>query len=212
VSGKGARQWLAAAWPPWHRRNMAADIAPVPGRVCGDCTVCCTAMAIDKPEIQKEAGVTCRYCRGGCTIQDHWPALCRDYFCGWRRLKMMDENWRPDRSGVLAEVEQAGGDMHINLVLVGNPLKTIRQPWFVDFVAASVRKGLQLSLGIPGPRGHQGASLLIATRQMWDAAGASRAQVKALLEADLTRLQTYDFPPRLIRNRGKDFGSPERAG
>ena len=165
-------------------------------------------MAIDKPEIQKEAGVTCRYCRGGCTIQDHWPQLCRDYFCGWRRLKIMDDDWRPDRSGVLAEVEQMEGALHLNLVLVANPLKTVRQPWLVDFVAQCVRGGVQLSLGIPGPPGRQGASLLITTRQMWDAAGSSRAAVKALLEDELRRLQAYDFPPRVIRHSGNDVGAP----
>lgn len=163
-------------------------------------------MAIDKPEIQKEAGVTCRHCRGGCTIQDRWPPLCRDYFCGWRRLKMMDDGWRPDRSGVLAEVEQEGNDLHLNLVLVGNPLKTVRQPWFADFVAQCVRNGVQLTLGIPGPQGRQGASLLIATKQMWEAAGLSRAKVKALLEEELKRLQAYDFPPRIIHNSGNDVG------
>jgi hypothetical protein len=168
-------------------------------------------MAIDKPEIQKEAGVTCRHCRGGCTIKDHWPPLCRDYFCGWRRLKIMDESWRPDRSGVLAEVEQEGGDIRLDLVLVANPLKTVRQPWFADFVSYCVRNGVYLSLGIPGPRGHQGASLLITTRQMWDAAGLSRARVKSLLEAELKRLQGYDFPLRAIRNSGNNVDIPQEA-
>lgn len=169
-------------------------------------------MAIDKPEIQKEAGVTCRHCRGGCTIKDHWPSLCRDYFCAWRRLKIMDDSWRPDRSGVLAEVELERGELHLSLVLVGNALKTVRQPWFVDFVAYSVRNGVQLFLGIPGPPGHQGASLPITTQQMWEAAGFSRAQVRLLLEEELKRLQAYDFPPRVIRNRGNDFGLPPSAG
>ena len=185
----------------------AIDIKPLAGRTCGECTLCCTAMAIDKPEIQKEAGVTCRHCRGGCTIKDHWPVLCRDYFCGWRRLKIMDDGWRPDRSGVLAEVEEEAGAIQLNLVLVSNPLKTVRQPWFADFVAYCVRQGVKLSLGITGPRGHQGASLQIATRQMWEAAGVSRANVKALLEAELKRLQAYDFPPRIIQNRGNDVGA-----
>ena len=182
------------------------EIKPLTGRSCGECTICCTAMAIDKPEIQKEAGITCRHCRGGCTIQDRWPALCRDYFCGWRRLNIMDDSWRPDRSGVLAEVELQGGDVFLNLVLIANPLKTVRQPWFVDFVAHCVRTGVKLSLGIPGPRGRQGASLPIATKQMWEAAGFSRAQVKQLLEAELKRLQAYDFPPRVIRHTGNNVG------
>ena len=186
-----------------------SNIAPLAGRKCGECTVCCTAMAIDKPEIQKEAGVTCRHCRGGCTIQDHWPSLCRDYFCGWRRLKIMDDNWRPDRSGVLAEVEQEGGNISVNLVLVANPLKTIRQPWFIDFVTYCVRNGVHLSLGIPGPPRHQGASLLIATRQMSEAAGISRARVRGLLEVELKWLQAYEFPLRAIRNSGNNVGSDE---
>jgi hypothetical protein len=187
--------------------RMTADaLTPLAGRTCGDCTVCCTVMAIDKPDIQKEAGVTCRHCRGGCTIKDHWPPLCRDYFCGWRRLKIMDDNWRPDRSGVLAEVELQAGVLHISLVLVANPLKTVRQPWFADFAAHCARGGVQLFLGLPGPPGYQGASLLISTRQMWEAAGISRAAVKTLLEAELRRLQTYDFPARTFRHQGHDVG------
>ena len=39
----------------------------VPVRDCGDCTVCCTWPTIDKPEIQKESGVTCKHCTAqGC--------------------------------------------------------------------------------------------------------------------------------------------------
>jgi len=190
--------------------RMTADaLTALAGRNCGDCTVCCTVMAIDKPDIQKEAGVTCRYCRGGCSIQDHWPPLCRDYFCGWRRLKIMDDGWRPDRSGVLAEAELQAGVLQISLVLVANPLKTVRQPWFADFAAHCTRSGVKLFLGLPGPPGHQGASLLISTRQMWEAAGISRAAVKTLLEAELKRLQAYEFPLRIIRNAGHDFGLRE---
>ena len=137
---------------------------------------------------------------------DHWPQLCRDYFCGWRRLKIMDEDWRPDRSGVLAEVEQSGGGIQLSLVLVDNPLKTVRQPWFADFIAYAVKSGVELYLGIPGPAGRQGASLLISTRQMLDAAKFSRARVKALLEDELRRLKAYDFPPRILHNKGNNVG------
>jgi hypothetical protein len=165
-------------------------------------------MAIDRPEIQKEAGVTCRHCKNGCAIHDTRPQLCRDYHCGWRQLAILDDSWRPDRSGVFVEVEPLEGTTGLSLVLVGNPLKTVRQPWFIDFVATGVRANVPLALGIPGPRGHQGASLLLNTEDMLAAAKSSRAEVKAVLEQELKLLRDYDFPPRVIVNTGNDLGAP----
>jgi hypothetical protein len=184
----------------------AYDIELVPGRECGECTVCCTVMAIDKPEIQKEAGVTCRHCLAGCTIYETRPALCRDYYCGWRQLPILDDSWRPDRSGVFVELEPVDDQTGLSLVLVGNPLKTVRQTWFIDFVTIGVRGDVLLLLGIPGPRGHQGASLLLNTRQMLEAARTSRTRVKDLLGKELKRLQTHDFPPRMIVHTGNNMG------
>ncbi len=186
----------------------AYDIGLVPGRSCGDCTLCCTVMAIDKPEIQKEAGVTCRHCISGCTIYDSRPALCRDYHCGWRQLGVLDDSWRPDRSGVFVELEPHEGKTAISLVLVGNPLKTVRQPWFIDFIATGIKGGLPLMLGILGPPGRQGASLQLNTEEMRAAARGSRAEVKAVLEVELKLLRAYDFPPRHITHRGNNVGAP----
>ena len=182
------------------------DLELVPGRQCGDCTVCCTVMAIDKPDIQKEAGVTCRHCVGGCTIHETRPSLCREYYCGWRQLPILDDSWRPDLSGVYVEVEPVEGATGLSLVLVGNPLKTVRQSWFIDFVATGLKMHVPLVLGIPGPRGHQGASVLLNTREMLAAARHSRGQIKDLLEKDLKRLRAYDFPKRVIVNRGNNVG------
>jgi hypothetical protein len=183
------------------------DLSLVPGRQCGDCTVCCTVMAIDKPEIQKEAAVTCRHCTAsGCAIYQSRPNLCRDYHCGWRQLPILDDDWRPDRSGVFVEVEAIEGMTGLSLVLLGNPLKTVRQPWFIDFIATGVKGDVPLSLGIPGPKGHQGASLLLNTREMIQAAHRSRGDVKNLLEKDLKRLSRYDFPRRVIAHRGNNVG------
>jgi hypothetical protein len=186
---------------------MDYKLALVPGRGCGECTVCCTAMAIDKPEIQKDAGATCRHCTAkGCAIYETRPSLCRDYHCGWRQLSILDKSWRPDLSGVFVELEPHDGQTAISLVLLGNPLRTVRQPWFIDFVATGVRGGLPLMLGIPGPPGRQGASLELNTDTMAEAARTSRAAVKAVLEAELKLLSAYDFPPRDFRNRGNNVG------
>ena len=187
--------------------DMDYKLALVPGRACGDCTICCTAMAIDRPDIQKDAGVTCRHCTGkGCAIYDTRPALCRDYHCGWRQLSILDDSWRPDRSQVFVELEPHEGRTAISLVLLGNPLKTVRQSWFIDFVVTGIRGGLPLMLGIPGPPGHQGASLQLNTEAMTNAVRTSRAAVKAVLEAELKLLSAYDFPPRYFRNHGSNVG------
>lgn len=184
------------------------DLDLVPGRVCGGCTVCCTVMAIDKPDIQKEAGVTCRHCDGGCTIYDTRPPLCRNYHCAWRQLPILDDDWRPDRSGVFVEVELVDDVTTLSLILIGNPLKTVRQSWFIDFVITGVRADVSLYMGIPGPKGFKGASLPLNTRQMFAAAGHSRARVKELLELELKRLKAHHFEPRLFAHRGHDFGRP----
>jgi hypothetical protein len=187
------------------------DLDLVPGRACGDCTLCCTVLAIDQPDIQKEAGVTCRHCRDGCAIYEARPVLCRDYHCGWRQLPILDEDWRPDRSGVFVEVEVIDGETAISMVLVGNPLKTVRQTWFIDFVITGVRANVPLHLGIPGPQGFQGASLPLNTREMTEAASNSRARTKELLEKELKRLKAFRFEPRVITNSGHAFGLEPRT-
>jgi hypothetical protein len=187
------------------------DLDPVPGRECGACTACCTVMAIDKPDIQKEAGITCRHCHGGCAIYATRPHVCQTFLCGWRQLPILDERWRPDLSGVFVEIED-GEETAISLILIGNPLKTVRQDWFLDFVITGVKGDVPLSLAIPGPPGFKGAAVTLTTRQMFDAAQLSRARVKELIEKDLKRLQTHPFEPRLFQHRGKNFGTRADEG
>jgi hypothetical protein len=163
-------------------------------------------MAIDKPDIQKAAGVLCRHCQDGCSIYEIRPQVCRSFHCGWRQLPILDDDWRPDRSGVFVEVEEIDGETAISLILIGNPLKTVRQDWFIAFVRTGVGGRVPLHLGIPGPTGFKGASLPLNTRQMFEAANTSRAQVKDLLEKELKRLKAHAFEPRVFQYRGNDFG------
>jgi hypothetical protein len=184
------------------------EIKLVPGRECGDCTICCSVPGIDKPEIQKPSGVACRHlCGGRCDIYETRPPVCRGFFCGWRQLADLDESWRPDRSGVFIEFESLDNVPGLNLTLVGNPLKTLRQPWLIDFIASGVSRNLPLLLTLPGPVGHQGAKSLLNTRQMREAASVSRGRVKDLLEVALKRLRQYDFKPHVMAHGGNDMGA-----
>jgi hypothetical protein len=185
----------------------------VAGRTCGACTVCCVAPSIDKPEIQKVSGAPCRHCLGGgCAIYDSRPPVCRSFFCAWRTVEIFDEEWRPDKSGVLPRIETEGIPGHfdfatgIGLMLVGNPLKIVRQKYFQDFVVTGVMNSVPLFLSLPGPRGHQAATVLLNTVQMRDA--IAQGSVRQALEAALAILRQWKFIPAVIIHSGNDVSGP----
>jgi hypothetical protein len=184
----------------------------VPGRSCGDCTVCCTWPTIDKPEIQKVSGTACVHCTGkGCAVYETRYPICRDYYCAWRAMEMFDESWRPDKSGVLPYVETEGigtgfnFSIGIGLMLVGHPLKIVRQRWFQDFVMTGVMNSIPLFLSIPGPRGHQAATTTLNTEEMVEA--IRHARVKEALEEAVRLLRSWDFQPVPLTHKGNDVSS-----
>jgi hypothetical protein len=184
----------------------------IPGRDCGDCTVCCTWPTINKPEIQKVSGSTCKHCTGGgCAIYETRFPVCRGYFCAWRTVDIFGEEWRPDKSGVLPYVETEGisedFDLStgIGLMLVGHAAKIIRQRWFQDFIITGVMNNVPLFLSLPGPRGHQAATVSLNTEEMVEA--IRRGTVKDALESVLRILRGWDFTPAVITYSGNDVST-----
>ena len=189
-------------------QSLHKDIL-VAGRECGECQACCIVTAIDKPEIQKMANSPCRHSLcGSCDIYEARPPVCREYYCGWRRMDLFPADWRPDKSGLFFELEAGQPPpfqpMGISIMLVGNPLKSIRQPEFIDFVARNVRSKVALFLGIPGPKGKQAARLSLNNSEVVAAANQSRAELKLSLEKILKRLQGHTFIPYAMENSGQD--------
>ena len=186
----------------------------VPGRDCGACTVCCTVPTIDQPGIQKRAGATCRHCAGGCAIYETRPEVCRNFFCAWRRMEIFGDEWRPDKSGVFSELETDIPDylmssVGVSLTLIDNPLKTIRQSWFIDFIATGIQGGVPLFLALPGPVGYKGAKVLLNTPEMTRAVSGPRAGVKTLLEKALKVLSRYTFKPHAMQYSGHDVSQAD---
>ena len=169
----------------------------VAGRDCGACTVCCTVLALDA--LNKPSGVTCSHCEKGCLIHPNRPQACRDFYCAWRMLEIFPDDWRPDLSGVFAQLEEDGippqfeQKTGIGLMLVGpHPARTLRQRWFVDFVRTSVTNNIPLFLSLPGPAGHQAARILLNDDAMRDAR-SDVDRIKSVLEKALKRLQSHKF-------------------
>lgn len=181
----------------------------IPGRDCGDCTVCCTWPTIDKSEIQKKSGTTCKHCTsGGCAIYETRFPVCRGFYCAWRSVPIFDEAWRPDKSGVMPYIETEGigpdfaFDTGIGLMLVGDADAIVRQDWFQDFVVTGVMNSIPLFLSLPGPVGHQAATASLNTQQMLDA--IRRKKVGQALAEALALLRGWDFVPAVITHTGND--------
>lgn len=185
----------------------------IPGRSCGDCTVCCTWPTINKPEIQKVSGATCKHCTsGGCAIYETRFPVCRGFYCAWRTVDIFSDEWRPDKSGVLPYVETEGisedFDLStgIGLMLVGHAARIVRQKWFQEFVVTGVMNSVPLFLSLPGPRGHQAATVSLNTEEMVEA--IRRGAVKDALETALKILRKWDFAPAAITYSGNDVSLP----
>jgi len=65
-------------------------------RRCGTCSLCCKLAKVD--ELHKPAGVWCRHCapgRGGCTIYETRPSVCRNWSCSWILDSRLGPEWYP---------------------------------------------------------------------------------------------------------------------
>jgi hypothetical protein len=169
-----------AAVPP-----SPIDVYLVPGRSCDACTACCTHLLIDDPELTKAAGSPCPHCSAGCTIYETRPQTCRNWYCGWRQMPELGEDWRPDRSDVLIRTDVgADGTPEVYFQLIGR-LDVVNNPNLANVIAGMIVAGIRVLLVPPGPVGHVGIKvplnegLLPAIRRN-DLAGVLRALNGAL--------------------------------
>jgi hypothetical protein len=95
-----------------HRRfgaGVTIQMASIPGKACGPCTMCCTALEII--EFTKPPGIPCVNCiaSGGCAIYAARPPVCREFECLWLTERGLPPPMRPDRIGaILMEDEESG--------------------------------------------------------------------------------------------------------
>ena len=131
----------------------------VPGRECGSCNVCCVALTIDDPALQKPQGYRCRNARAdnSCAIYEDRPQTCRTYFCGWRLLPWVKESMKPDRSGVLIRLQgqiAADGTRRLGIVVTLLDNAALKAEGLAETTAAAVSAGLPVYVHIPGPPGY----------------------------------------------------------
>jgi hypothetical protein len=77
-------------------------------RECGECDACCRVMAVKS--LGKPPSCRCEYQNGhGCAVYADRPKDCQDYLCCWL-TGFLDEEDRPDKSGLLLSVERGDHD------------------------------------------------------------------------------------------------------
>jgi hypothetical protein len=77
---------------------------PAPGLSCGPCAACCDVLGVR--ELGKPYYARCPHVRGGCTIYETRPQMCRTFHCCWM-LGMLGAQTqrRPDQLGLMFNVE-----------------------------------------------------------------------------------------------------------
>lgn len=83
----------------------------IPIRPCGTCYQCCITLGINS--LHKRPGQACKHLSGAnlegrCSIYTARPEACVKYFCCWA-AGMGEEDWRPDKSGVLVSAYEPEG-------------------------------------------------------------------------------------------------------
>jgi hypothetical protein len=134
-------------------------MTPLERRNCGACTVCCVALKIATPELHKKAGTPCRHLSSaGCGIYADRPSVCREFLCGWRLFAELDDDWRPDRNGVLvmrkapAELPPAwrGAPYGVHMIIIGGEAAAAH-PSLVAYVARLMRQNIPVFLSAGSP-------------------------------------------------------------
>jgi hypothetical protein len=140
----------------------------VPNRECGGCTVCCEQLTIDEPELKKLPGILCEHCSAGagCAIYERRPTVCRTWHCGWRELAILDDDWRPDRSGIIISIgyeeSPSGfeGKPVIKVELFGGAGKATWTP-LVNFVASMIYQGIPVFMTVPILPGYEAGRVFL---------------------------------------------------
>jgi hypothetical protein len=84
------------------------------GRDCGACVTCCRDLLINDPELKKPAFTLCQHCTGsGCGIYETRPSVCRSWNCVWRELGALPDALRPDRCGVMFDLDRVRPPGHV---------------------------------------------------------------------------------------------------
>ncbi|HTU24239.1 MAG TPA: hypothetical protein VMF30_02505 [Pirellulales bacterium] len=145
----------------------------VADRACGECTACCTVMAVD--ELGKFMNMRCPHDAGGCcAIYASRPRSCRGWACSWLLGHIAgDLRRRPDKSGLVFNQEELGGKfMFVAIEAWPGAAKESSNAYFIKKMSQStpiiVRKYEDCRHDVIAPNAAQCQRLLRSIEKEWD--------------------------------------------
>jgi hypothetical protein len=129
----------------------------VSGRECGECTACCVVLLIDDDNFKKPADQVCSNLieKGGCKIYASRPSVCQDWYCAWRFMGQLGDEWRPDRSGIMLRSDENG----IIFQPILDPKEVLITDQAIELIAGGIQQGIQLSMSIPTREGFRSSGM-----------------------------------------------------
>ena len=191
------------AFPGEGQQAVQQDL--VPGRECGECHVCCVALTVDTPDLQKPAGFRCPHAAHDlrCTIYADRFDICRTFYCGYRLLPFVPESLRPDRSGVLVRhtpVAEPGQPPTTGLLISLLDRRSLRAPGLAELVITAIAAGIPTYLNIPGPRGYNGGDARMNEMFAGAVAARDKPAILELLRQARQKGLSGTFRPVVLRH------------
>jgi hypothetical protein len=186
----------------------------VAGRECGSCNVCCVALTIDDPALQKPQGYRCKNARrdNSCAIYETRPRTCRTFFCGWRMLKWVRAPLRPDTSGVLVrlhkEISKSTGAETLGIAITLLTGAALKADGLAETVSAGVAANVPVYLQLPGPPGYTSSSARINEALADAVAFKDKAAVLDILRMARARGRSGDRVPIVLKGQASGAKPP----
>lgn len=138
------------------KKKKKSAINTVVQKKCGQCSVCCTSLHIDTPELAKEAGVHCKHiaATSGCSIYENRPKVCMHWRCGWLELDGVPHQLRPDRSKVLITTNPQPGVSFKIQPIDEESLTSLLDDDVLLFMRSAILTKLPVAISVPTKPGH----------------------------------------------------------
>jgi hypothetical protein len=164
-------------------------------------------LPVREPELQKTSHVLCVHCREGegCRIYPQRPQVCREYYCGWRMVPALPDDWRPDMSGVFVdrlrfrEGADNGIPAHYDRKFMVQLLllrpEAIDDAQLPEVIAVFVKANVPVFLGVCGPPGFQNALVFLNEFVRRAVAAGDRAAVMTVVRTAAAMAAAHGFEP-----------------
>ena len=131
----------------------------VTGRECGECTACCVVLRIKDQNLEKPADQACSHMieKGGCNIYSDRPPVCQNWYCAWRFMAQLGEEWRPDRVGIMLRPDGNG----IIFQPIGEPKEVLTSERALELIGGGIEQGIPLYTSIPTKEGYRSYRMLL---------------------------------------------------